>query len=509
MNSPNQPPYNLQGFLWKKGALVLAKTWKRRWFFLSNNRLYYALDKEQEEAINYILLIPGTVVVPDSQTSYNGKGKLSFEIRCSYTHRIYHLEAESAEDYSYWVENLIRVVELISANRKTSIPPTPIPNQIVISKNYPVIDLLLLEAKSDAFEGELFCAVYCGSQKFKTWTSKKTLNRLVWNMPCTFSETEDILFRIFHKTGGIDVKLVEEKLQLSQLPNNEVLDIILPFDTKSTKHKGSLHVILHKTRAYSPTALLSQRGIPNPYLPVRLDTGDIILFNNTHALSYGTKLFTWSQWDHVAMVVRNQKNRLKLLEATADGVCYFSFDRRMSFLFTKAKIAVRFLQVKRTPRMQQKLWEFVAQVRGRPFKQDLLQMVKAAEGIRNKEDLSSLFCSQLVAAAYQSYGVLSCEKPSNQYVPKDWASRKNASLKFVMDATLHRKIIFCVRRDERQQKIAEVSEGTTSSEVVWTPTDPPQNIYSAIPLINTRPSIEVPRILQNRLRSERRSHQTL
>jgi hypothetical protein len=39
----------------------------------------------------------------------------------------------------------------------------------------------------------------------------------------------------------------------------------------------------------------------------------------------------------------------------------------------------------------------------------------------NKEDLSSLFCSELVAEAYQKMGLLTEQLPSNEYIPKDFS----------------------------------------------------------------------------------------
>ena len=44
------------------------------------------------------------------------------------------------------------------------------------------------------------------------------------------------------------------------------------------------------------------------------------------------------------------------------------------------------------------------------------------------EDLSSLFCSELVAAAYQFVGLLEKIKPSNRYMYNDFATAKNLTL---------------------------------------------------------------------------------
>lgn len=45
----------LEGWLWKKGPNGVISGWKRRYFYLRDNRLYYAVDT-QADPINYILL---------------------------------------------------------------------------------------------------------------------------------------------------------------------------------------------------------------------------------------------------------------------------------------------------------------------------------------------------------------------------------------------------------------------------------------------------------------------
>jgi hypothetical protein len=47
-------------------------------------------------------------------------------------------------------------------------------------------------------------------------------------------------------------------------------------------------------RSFDKSALLHDRGIASTSIPMRLDTGDIVLFDNSHILAYGTKFFTMS-----------------------------------------------------------------------------------------------------------------------------------------------------------------------------------------------------------------------
>ena len=68
---------------------------------------------------------------------------------------------------------------------------------------------------------------------------------------------------------------------------------------------------------------------------------------------------------------------------------------------------------------------------GRKYEADKLQLIKAAWDHafgHNTEDLSSLFCSELVAEAYQRLGLLDENKPSNEYVRGDFSEKRVLSL---------------------------------------------------------------------------------
>jgi hypothetical protein len=51
-------------------------------------------------------------------------------------------------------------------------------------------------------------------------------------------------------------------------------------------------------QSFDKSALLHDRGIASTSIPMRLETGDIVLFDNSHFLAYGTKFFTMSHVRH-------------------------------------------------------------------------------------------------------------------------------------------------------------------------------------------------------------------
>lgn len=176
----------------------------------------------------------------------------------------------------------------------------------------------------------------------------------------------------------------------------------------------------------------------------KLQTGDLVLFSGKGGLSTGIKWFTESQWSHLGMVVRPPDFDVVLMwEASPitdirdietgkahKGVRLVALSERLQSY--EGEISIRRLIVKRAPAMLKELSRLRWELKGRPFETDLIELLKSAwEGPfgQNETDLSSLFCSELVAEAYQHMGLLSRRKPSNEYTPRDFSEEGNLKLK--------------------------------------------------------------------------------
>jgi hypothetical protein len=178
-----------------------------------------------------------------------------------------------------------------------------------------------------------------------------------------------------------------------------------------------------------------------------LQTGDIVLFAGRSRISKLICLCTGCKWSHVGMVVRPPKphKEVWLWEALPDsklrdvetnklghGVTLVPLGKRLKGL--EADVAVRRLTWKRTATHLRVLAALQQELRNRPYEQKLFQLVKSAyDGPfgHNEEDLSSLFCSELVAEAYQRMGLLSSgagSEPSSEYVPGNFAEQFNLCL---------------------------------------------------------------------------------
>lgn len=191
-----------------------------------------------------------------------------------------------------------------------------------------------------------------------------------------------------------------------------------------------------------------------------LKTGDILLFSGKGGVSDGIKFFTLSRYSHVGMVYKfadpldpqgsvfcwESTTLINLKDADTGkltkGVQRVELSERLERCFAKGyEISVRPLSKALTEDMVKALNTFRHEVSGRKYETNKIELLKAAyEGIfgENKEDLSSLFCSELVAEAYQKMGLLTEELPSNEYIPKDFSEEK--SLRLELDYTLQKEI---------------------------------------------------------------------
>ena len=175
-----------------------------------------------------------------------------------------------------------------------------------------------------------------------------------------------------------------------------------------------------------------------------LRTGDIVLFSGKGGISAGIKWATLSRWSHVGMILKLvEYDFVTVWESTtlsdvADleskmprkGVQLVPLSARINRY--DGDIAVRRLQgVEIGADDIRKLMQLRREIAGREYEQDKIELIKAAyDGPfgRNEEDLSSVFCSELVAEAYQRLGLLAEDKPSNEYVPADFSEKRGLQL---------------------------------------------------------------------------------
>ena len=89
-------------------------------------------------------------------------------------------------------------------------------------------------------------------------------------------------------------------------------------------------------------------------------------------------------------------------------------------------------------KMYKELFRFRKEVQGKPYEKSKLDLIRSAFDSNkeylsflenDEEDLSSLFCSELVAEAYKRMGILDTMKLSSEFTPDDFTSARDSELK--------------------------------------------------------------------------------
>lgn len=169
-----------------------------------------------------------------------------------------------------------------------------------------------------------------------------------------------------------------------------------------------------------------------------LKTGDLVLFSGKGFISRLIQFGTRSKWSHVGMVIKiKELDFVALFESTTlsnikdintntlkRGVQLVPLSERITKY--DGEVAIRQLNKALTDDQINYLVQFRKNMQGKAYESSNLELIKSALDqfnslTLNAEDLSTVFCSELVAEAYQSIGLLSEITPSNEFTPSDFA----------------------------------------------------------------------------------------
>eukprot|EP01090_Pellita_catalonica_P023583 TRINITY_DN9804_c0_g1_i1.p1 TRINITY_DN9804_c0_g1~~TRINITY_DN9804_c0_g1_i1.p1 ORF type:complete len:388 (-),score=48.20 TRINITY_DN9804_c0_g1_i1:37-1200(-) len=339
------------------------------------------------------------------------------------------------------------------------------------SKNRFFVDIIVLEAlnlpqvevggswwsKEESRKQSLpvYCVIKSSKQSFTTH-SVADQNPL-WN--CSLTYTFDTIFPslsffLFSPSNSwlsANESLGTCKYSLKDTPFDEVIDLNLDIFTNDEKAKSKLHIIVHKIRK-SSHGMLKQFGRVMRCIPLRLNFGDIILFNNPEWVRLTIKVATGSEWDHVGMVVKfsdesgGSNFRYFLVEAVNDGVKHFDLEKRLKFyLGCKAQLGIRRLQVARNKKLRIRCERYIKSILGKGYTPIMeivnvyLESAPSPEETRRllspkKDEEKQLrkqwksralkdhyFCSEIIAEAYKEMNLLYFTISSERFFPCDFA----------------------------------------------------------------------------------------
>jgi hypothetical protein len=176
-----------------------------------------------------------------------------------------------------------------------------------------------------------------------------------------------------------------------------------------------------------------------------LKTGDLILVEGKGMISslirFGYRLFgdRPSDYSHIGMVVRDEtldmvyvweSTTLSKIPDAKSGVCESGVQiveassRVKSVQDSGGSVMIRKLNTPLNEYQMDKLSEVRKEFSGREYENDTLELFKAMYDWKlgkNIPDLSSLFCSEMVAAAFQRMELFDGDYiPANEFTPEDF-----------------------------------------------------------------------------------------
>ena len=158
------------------------------------------------------------------------------------------------------------------------------------------------------------------------------------------------------------------------------------------------------------------------YIIFSIRYGDIVLFNLKSLSAQVVSAATSSSWDHCGIVYEEDGKTFLLEAVSAGGVQAPELNSRLlDALGQGAKLGFRRLLLPRSAEFKAELWSYAVAMTGRSYKKSVGQLVQSRWGRNKTDDLSSVFCSELVAAALKQLELVPESLVSCNVLPKDLA----------------------------------------------------------------------------------------
>jgi len=171
------------------------------------------------------------------------------------------------------------------------------------------------------------------------------------------------------------------------------------------------------------------------YIKVRdsLQSGDIALFRGRGLISlmvlWISSLGRWfknTRFSHIGMIIVDSGRVMILESTTLNGKNGVQLNPLSEVLQTyTGAVFIRRLCCNRDEHFYDVLTKTTAELLGRPYEKNLIELMGAAAEIfhifdGHKSNLSSVFCSELVTEIFRRWGFLPQSVPPNEYSPQDY-----------------------------------------------------------------------------------------
>lgn len=242
--------------------------------------------------------------------------------------------------------------------------------------------------------------------------------------------------------GSLNINIINVYIQYNSseikiFTKDKIQKIKLKAEGQELTLKWFEDILIHIKSSTGPFAYLSQSRLLSKFSRITdqeikktAKTGDLLLFKGKYFSSKLQRFITKNEYDHVAILIKYGKEKIAVFDVTCEGGVSFTYWEE--FLEDQPganckQILYRRLGLERNQRVLEKFEDFVGKVLGKKFRISVGKLF-ARKSDKKPEDKKGFFCSELVAMAYKSIGILPGNKPASRYWPGDFFDNKKLNL---------------------------------------------------------------------------------
>lgn len=276
-------------------------------------------------------------------------------------------------------------------------------------------------------------------------------------------EVDEFLLHCDPNNSGF---IIEENLIKAIKDGKVYFNFHLSQELPKINQKLESNVLLHRISSSNTIGKMSQKQLDEHFkmklydeIEDQMNTGDILLFRGIEGFSKLIKISSICNFSHVMMVVREPSEKIKEkygIQDEKEKIFVFESDSEIEQREGGGVQLVGFRKwVKATEHYYHEnkdtllVWrkivdfdwksrekefeEFALEMCGKLYEKSLTQLSGSVFGWNKKEDLETIFCSELIAASYiKAFNLLGNEKKANNFVPRDFTSTQTVDGKDIL-----------------------------------------------------------------------------
>ncbi|CRG93971.1 conserved Plasmodium protein, unknown function [Plasmodium gallinaceum] len=168
------------------------------------------------------------------------------------------------------------------------------------------------------------------------------------------------------------------------------------------------------------------------------DTGDIILFRSNVISGKLQRILTGGDYDHIGMILRNDKNDLFLLEAISNmGIILTPWTLFVKNKWNEAysRISLRRLTWNNSEENLQKLLDFLKNTVGKKYNLKIVNFL-----VSKNDDNNGYFCSELIGECWKIMGVIPLNTSCSNILPSNFSEKFEEKIKLHSGCQLNNEL---------------------------------------------------------------------